>query len=260
MSGDGIVSEKRPEDYLVRGLIDFNDICYDDHAELLYKLAGQVVAHLRSYLKNEEEVTNVLQYNQQKLVDLIHVQMQGHYEDKAVASEVHVSKGFTTLRSYNYSAPVGENERDYRTPVSDKKDIGQMLFTGFMKCLYRVQRFHSDPERRFATVLENDEEVLKWFKPARGDFHIHYGSDSSYEPDFVVETKTAKFLCEPKRANEMKSDEVQAKARFAVEWCKNATEHESKHGGKPWSYLLIPDAAIADNKTIQGLAATYKLV
>ncbi len=55
------------EDYLVRGLMDFNDICYDDHATLLYKLAAQVLAHLRSYLKNEDEVLNVLQYHQQAL-------------------------------------------------------------------------------------------------------------------------------------------------------------------------------------------------
>ncbi|NLE59565.1 MAG: DEAD/DEAH box helicase family protein, partial [Planctomycetes bacterium] len=39
--GSGIIKEKRPEDYLVRGLIDFDDISYDEHAGLLYKLAGQ---------------------------------------------------------------------------------------------------------------------------------------------------------------------------------------------------------------------------
>ena len=32
MSGTGILPEERLEDYLVRGLTDFNDICYDDHA------------------------------------------------------------------------------------------------------------------------------------------------------------------------------------------------------------------------------------
>ena len=72
--GSGVVDESRPEDYLVRGLIDFNDISYDDHAALLYKLAGQVVAHLRSYLGKEEDVVNVLQYHQQVLVNLIHSQ------------------------------------------------------------------------------------------------------------------------------------------------------------------------------------------
>src|SRR4030067_1976760 len=123
MSGTGIVPEEKLEDYLVRGLIDFNDICYDDHAKLLYKLAGQVMAHLRSYLKNEEEVLNVLQYHQQALVNLVHAQMQNHYEERATSYEAHVSKGFKTLRHNNYSAPVGETDRDFRVPVSDKQDI-----------------------------------------------------------------------------------------------------------------------------------------
>src|SRR4029434_5029018 len=72
--GSGIIEEKRPEDYLIRGLIDFSDIRYDDHAALLYKLSGQVVAHLRTYLSSEEDVVNVLQYHQQPLVNLIHAQ------------------------------------------------------------------------------------------------------------------------------------------------------------------------------------------
>ena len=257
LSGTGIVPEEKLEDYLVRGLIDFNDICYDDHAGLLYKLAGQVVAHLRLYLKNEDEVLNVVQYHKQALVSMIHAQMQEHYQEKAAAYEAHVSKGFTTMRPNNYSAPAGETERDFRAPVSNKQDIRKMLFAGFGKCLYRVQKFDSDSERRFAVILENDKDVLKWFKPAKGDFQIHYASEASYEPDFVVETGTAKFLCEPKAANEIADEEVQAKARAAAEWCRYATEHERKHGGKPWSYLLIAHDAIADNKTIQGLTATY---
>jgi type III restriction enzyme len=256
MSGTGILPEERLEDYLVRGLIDFNDVCYDDHAELLYKLAGQVVTHLRSYLNNEEEVVNVLQYHQQALVNLIHAQMQEHYEEKASSYEAHLSKGFTTLRLNNYSAPAGESERDFRAPVSDKHDIRKMLFIGFRKCLYRVQKFDSDSERRFAVILENDKEVMKWFKPAKEDLRIHYTNDASYEPDFVVETKSTKFLCEAKSAAEMTDKEVQAKARAALEWCKNATAHELKHGGKPWLYLLIPHDIISDNKTLQGLAAS----
>jgi type III restriction enzyme len=106
-------------------------------------------------------------------------------------------------------------------------------------------------------VLENDKEVLKWFKPAKGDFQIHYASEASYEPDFVVETKTVKFLCEPKAASEMNDAEVLAKAKAAAEWCALATTHEKQHGGKPWTYLLIPHDVITDNKTLQGLAATY---
>jgi type III restriction enzyme len=55
MSGDGIVAEERIEDYLVRGLIDCDEIKYEEHAELLYKLAGQMVRHLQPYLSNEDD-------------------------------------------------------------------------------------------------------------------------------------------------------------------------------------------------------------
>ncbi|MDM8008073.1 MAG: hypothetical protein QUV05_18180 [Phycisphaerae bacterium] len=164
MSGDGVIEEERPENYLVRGLIDFDDISYDDHADLLYKLAGQVVSHLRSYLAGEDEVLNVLQYHQQTLVNLIHSQMQDHDEERATEYEAHVSKGFVTLRPNNYVAPADESRRHFRTTVDDRLLIRGMIFTGFRKCLCQEQKFDSDAERRFAVILENDSDVIKWLK------------------------------------------------------------------------------------------------
>ena len=255
--GSGIVPEKRPEDYLVRGLIDFDDISYDEHAGLLYKLAGQVVARLRTYLAEEDDVINVLQYHQQTLVNLIHSQMQQHFVQSASAYEAHVTRGFHTLRAANFTAAADENVRDFRAaiPEGQRDRIGSMVFGGFRKCLYPIQKFDSDPERRFAVILENDANVLKWFKPAKGDFQIHYSHEESYEPDFVVETKTEKFLCEPKRASEMTDEIVLAKADAAATWCKYATAHATENGGKPWRYLLIPHDQIQDQMTVAGLAA-----
>ena len=259
VDGSGIIKEKRSEDYLVRGLIDFDDISYDEHAGLLYKLAGQVVERLQTYLTQEDDVNNVLQYHQRTLVNLIHSQMQQHFKESAGAYEAHVTRGFHTPRANNYSAAADEGVRDFRTviPEGQRNRIGTMVFGGFRKCLYPIQKFDSDPERRFAVVLESDDNVLKWFKPAKGDLRIHYSQDESYEPDFVVETKTAKFLCEPKRASAMTDEIVLAKADAAATWCKHATAHANENGGKPWQYVLIPHDAITDNKTLAGLAATY---
>ena len=81
-------TELRLEDYLVRALIDFDDISYDDHADLLYDLAAQMVKHLRSYLKEESEVVNVLQYYQRQLAEFIHSQMQAHHWEKASGHDV----------------------------------------------------------------------------------------------------------------------------------------------------------------------------
>ena len=258
--GSGIVEEKRPEDYLVRGLVDFDDVSYDEHARLLYKLAGQVVSRLRSYLSDEEDVSNVLQFHQQTLVKLIHAQMQAHFVESASAYEAHVTRGFHTLRANNYTTPADENVRDFRVavPEGERSRIGSMVFGGFHKCLYPMQKFDSDPERRFALLLENDEEVLKWFKPAKGGFQVHYSHEASYEPDFVVETKTGKFLCEPKQAGEMTDETVLAKATAAVTWCQRATDHARENGDKPWRYLLIPHDQIRDQMTFAGLAARFE--
>jgi len=254
VSGDGTTPEDHLENYLVRGLIDFNDVSYDDHAELLYKLAGQVVKHLQSYLSTEDDVRNVLQYHQKSLVELIHAQMAEHFEEHATAYEVHITKGFTTLKPGTFSVPAGESARPFRTTVDDKLLIKGMLFGGFKKCLYPAQKFDSDSERRFALILEDDPGVLKWFKPAKGDFQIYFRQEEAYEPDFVVETKTRKWICEPKRASEMADEIVLAKARAAALWCNHAS---SANEDKPWSYMLVPHDAILGNMTLTGLAATH---
>jgi type III restriction enzyme len=207
----------------------------------------------------EDDVINVLQYHQQPLVSLIHSQMRQHFTESAGAYEAHVTRGFHTLRANNYSAAADENARDFRAaiPEGQRNRIGAMVFGGFNKCLYPIQKFDSDPERRFAVILENDDDVQKWFKPAKGDFQIHFSRDESYEPDFVVETETEKFLCEPKRANEMNDEVVIAKSNAASTWCEHATAHAKENGGKPWRYLLIPHDQIQEQMTLAGLAARY---
>lgn len=256
-SGNGVVEENRLEDYLVRGLIDFDDISYDDHATLLYKLAGQVVQRFQSYLNNEEDVKNVLQYHQKSLANLIHSQMQSHYYEEATGYEPIISEKSVSLKPATYSASKDEPVRNFRAPVDDRLNIRSMLFGGFKKSLYPIIKFDSDTERRFSVMLENEADVIKWTKPAKGVFRIHYNSETEYEPDFIVETKTTKYLCEPKRASEMQDEIVLAKTKAASEWCKHASEYEKQDSKKPWKYLLIPHDAISENKTLLGFEQMY---
>lgn len=247
-------TEERLENYLVRGLIDYDDISYDEHAALLYKLAGQLIAKLRTYLHVDDEIRNVLLYCNDQYVRLIHAQMQEHFDDGNPSYEVHVSKGFTTLTPSAFNAPADEQPRPYRTPVDEKKNIRSMLFGGFAKCLFPIQKFDSDTERRFSVLLENDKSVQKWVKPNKNTFQIHYEGDSNYEPDFVVETEGAYYLCEPKAEQEMGDETVQAKAHAAALWCK----HASSVSRKPWHYILVPHSAVDESKSLAGLAAQYE--
>jgi len=258
--GTGVVEESRLEDYLVRGLIDFDDVDYSTTSELLYKLAGQMVKHLRSYLPNEEAVKNVLQYHQHQLVNIIHGQMEQHYADRDETEfEAVVSKGFETLKAGSYTMPAGATFQFFRTPINDKLYIRSLIFEGFAKCLFPLQKFDSDSERRFSAILEDDATVLKWCKPPKGQLRIDYKSGEGYEPDFVVETKDKKYLCEPKRATEMNDEIVQAKVKAGAVWCEHASVHAKEQGGKPWEYLLIPHDRIKDNMTVAGLAASCRV-
>lgn len=257
LKASGIAPEARPENYLVRHLIDYDDVFYDEHAELLYKLSGQLVAHLRSYLPDEETGERVLQYHGKDLAKLIHAQMQAHAWTNVADYEVRVAAGFEPLRENSHMHDADEPPRPFRDTVDDRGKIRRLVFTGFRKCLYTTQKFHTDTERRFAVLLEDDATVLKWFKPAPGQFQIYYENTRNYEPDFVVETDTAIFMCEPKRADQIDTREVQAKREAAERFCEHASAHSRTVNGKPWQYLLIPHDEVRATATLAGLAARF---
>jgi len=243
--------ESRLEDYLVRGLIDQNDISYDEHADLLYDLAGQVVAHLRSYLSGDDEVRNVLQYHQNDLVAFIAAQMREHRSTSDTGFEVKVSRGFTPLKKSANLVEVGLESLDYRQTDFDKSKIGRIMFTGYQRCLYPAVKFDSDTERRFSAILERDSE--KWFKPAKGQFQIIYQDGqqhSEYVPDFVAETGDTIYMAETKARNELEDPIVLIKKKAAEQWCAHATEFNKTLGRKPWKYLLIAHDQVQENMSL----------
>lgn len=256
--GRGSIDEQRLEDYVVSGLIDFDDVAYDEHADLLYDLAEQVVSHLCSYL-SADDARKVLRLHQREIARFVHAQMQKHFwQDTDVDYEVVITRGFTALRPSAYTASAGEQPLDFRTSPADKSNMSKYIFGGFSRCLYPVQKFQSDSERKLAVILER--EALKWFKPAKGQFQIYYkwGADNpEYQPDFVAETGDRIFMLEPKASNQMTDGEVLAKKEVAVRWCQQASAHARSYGGKPWTYVLIPHDAIAENMTLEGLANQY---
>lgn len=253
----GNLLESRPEDYVVSGLIDFPDIAYDEHADLLYDLAGQVVAHLRTYL-TEDEASQVLSLHQREIARAVHAQMQDHFwKDDTVEYHHEVRQGFTEIKETAYTS-LNEPALDYRVPPPDKSNMARYLFGGFSKCLTAETKFHSDSERRLAVILER--EASKWLRPAKGQFQMYYRSGSDhleYQPDFVAETANSVLMLEPKMATQMQDKDVLAKADVAVQWCAWASEHARTYGGKPWRYVLIPHDAITDNMTLDFLVKQF---
>lgn len=242
------IREQRFEDYIVKKLIDYDDIDYFTQAELLYDLAGQAVAHYQAQNYSENELHEVFDIYGAELARLIRAEMMAHFWEEATDYEVQVSRGFTELKQCNYTAVAGQTAHNYRDTVTELSKIKQMLFGGFSRCLYPLQKFDSDTERRFAVILERD--ALKWFKPAKGQFQIYYklGSEQpEYIPDFVAETDSMILMVETKKRDDLSSDEVKSKAAAAVRWCSHASAHAATVGSKPWRYLLVPHDEIKES-------------
>jgi type III restriction enzyme len=254
-------SEAKPENYIVHALIDFDDVSYDDHADLIYDLATQAVEHLKSYLLSKDDVNNVLSNNRKLIAETIHTQMAGHFWEKADTYEVEVRSGFTPLKTCAYTVTADQSVQPYRDTVNDKGKIKQMLFGGFRKCLYPVQKFDSDTERRFSVILERDAQ--KWFKPAKGQFKIFYKEGTEhpeYVPDFVAETEGCVLMVETKSQAEMGDTKVHAKAAAAVKWCENSSDYLLKNGGKAWKYLLIPHDEVKENFQLRDYISKFELL
>ncbi|HUW26315.1 MAG TPA: DEAD/DEAH box helicase family protein [Gallionella sp.] len=255
--GQGSNEESRMEDYIVSGLVGFDDVSYDDQADLLYDLATQIVKHFCSYL-SEQDARKVLRCYQRPIAQFIHAQMQEHSWEEAVNYEVVVSKGYTEFKPSAYTYSVNEPPADYRISPADKSNMSKYVFGGFKRCLYPVQKFDSEAERVLAVILDRDAE--KWFKPAKGQFQIFYkqgATHQEYQPDFVAETKDTIYMLEPKASNQMDDAIVLAKKEAAIKWCKNASDYAAANGGKPWRYVLIPHNAIAQNMTLDGLVKQF---
>jgi len=192
-----VIDGQTLEDHIVGALVDFDDVAYEDHSDLLYDLAGQAARHLLSYL-TDEQARKVLRLHGGEIASVLHDQMQQHFwQDSAGDHEVVVTRGFSALRDRAYTRSAEEKLLDYRVSPADKSNMARYLFGGFSRCLYAEEKFQSEAERKLAVILERDCE--KWFKPAKGQFQLYYRSGTEhleYQPDFVAETGTRIFMLE----------------------------------------------------------------
>ncbi len=245
---------ERPETYLVDQLIQRDEIDYDPHADLLENLSGQVIAELRRYLTNEDEVRNVAMHHRRTLADLIWLQMREHKVEDEVEYIPSIVKAYTVLRAQTLNSGDGQLHPFSQDPPAGVP-IRRLVFTGFEKCCFNAQKFDSfEGEFQLARLLERDPDVLKWLKPAHGQFRIIYDGGRNYHPDFVVETHTERFVVELKRADWAEDEPVRRKAKAAALWCHHASQLVT---AKPFSYLLIPHQGFGPQYTFETLRAQY---
>ncbi len=89
-AGDNLT---RPEDAILAEMLDeYNDISYDDHADLLYRLLGEVVTSIRERLKDEKEVESAVICNAGPLAEAVYEQLKKHEIVYADGWETKVSR------------------------------------------------------------------------------------------------------------------------------------------------------------------------
>ena len=241
-------SSKRPAvEQLIVSLIDFDDIDYDEISDLLYKLVGQAVEAIRRNAPGitDDELNERVHAYKQSISDNIYNQMKEHY--RIIPGEFKINKVLPFSKILDQPIIVNNwGTLDFHDPVpAQKSAVVKIVYVGFKKSYYTKYRFDSSTELDFAFILETSNEVFKWIRPVPNQFNIYWSSGArKYEPDFIVETADAIYMCETKAEKDVNDADVQAKAEAAREFCRRASEFTAQNGGKPWHYIIIPHTLV----------------
>ena len=241
-------SSKRPAvEQLIASLIDFDDVDYDEISDLLYKLVGQAVDAIRSNAPgiSDDDLNERVHAFKQSLADNIYKQMKEHY--RIIPGEFKINRVLPFSKILDQQIIINNwGTLDFHNPIpTQKSTVVKFVYVGFKKSYYTKYRFDSSTELDFAFILETNNEVLKWIRPVPNQFNIYWSSGAKkYEPDFIVETADAIYMCETKAEKDVNDADVQAKAEVAREFCRRASEFTTQNGGKPWHYIIIPHTLV----------------
>lgn len=221
----------------------------DSISELSYDDADFIIDVVKQYLAqipvDEEEKKKIVRRYAGLIVNDIKKQIYAHMDRKT--QDVHiVQKDLIVFRKFVKSVKKDGQVR-YDKPFTDKSNIKKYLFTGYRKSYYPANAFDSDTERLFSIILEEDPDAIRWIKPPLNQLGLFWKAGQQYNPDFLVETTTGKYMVEVKALNEVNNEEVVSKAREGIRWCTFATTADPDH--KTWEYRLISDDNIHPGNT-----------
>lgn len=214
-------------------LDSISELSYDD-ADFIIDIVGQYLALIDG---DEENKRKVVRRYASLIISDIRKQIYEHMERKT--QDIHIiQKDLILFRKFVKNVKKDGRVR-FDKPFTDKSNIKKYLFTEYKKAYYNENAFDSDTERLFSIILEEDSDVIRWIKPPLNQLGLFWQAGQQYNPDFLVETKARKYMVEVKAANEVTSDEVVAKAREGIKWCRFASKADPDN--KTWEYRLISD-------------------
>ena len=249
--GGRVDIELNPRGMIMQLLREKSRVDYRKCADLLQKLVYQAQAHYESKY-GIDGARNILFIYRGSIVEEIYRQLLRHLvrEEGLFVEKIVDETRVNRPQSYNYVESVDLYE-------GFRSDIRSVLFVGIEKGVFDSAKFDSTPELKLARLMEQDANVEKWLRPAPTEFEIKYDGDRYYEPDFVAETPSTKFLIEVKRHDQIDNDDVLKKKRRAVEYCELATEWSKANHKKPWRHLFIPDDKIYEAASFVTIAEQF---
>lgn len=221
----------------------------DSISELSYDDADFIIDVVEQYLSqitgDEEEKKKIVRRYAGLIVNDIKKQIYTHMDRKT--QDIHiVQKDLIVFRKFVKNVKKNGQVR-YDKPFTDRSNIKKYLFTGYKKSYYPANAFDSNTERQFSVILEEDPDVIRWIKPPLNQLGLFWKAGQQYNPDFLVEMATGKYMVEVKALNEVNNEEVVSKAREGTRWCTFASTADPDH--KTWEYRLISDDNIHPGNT-----------
>lgn len=246
-----------PEYSILELLKKESEIDYENNSDVLYKLCAQAVNAIKSSLKKPETLGDTILMYRELIANKIYEQVKANITIVTTAKSKPEAEPYSLILSWNYSKEKGEEILNYTQTVNAKL-LSSKVFSGFAKSCHDKYKFDSIPEKRFAEIIENSGDVIKWLRPASKQFNIWYNNNSDrYVPDFVAETKDVIYLIEIKAENELEDNIVKLKSDAAINYCKSATEINKKRKEKTWKYVLIPHDKTDTNMTFMKLVTEF---
>lgn len=232
----------------------------DSISELSYDDADFVIDVVEQYLSqipgDEEDKRRIVRRYATLIVSDIRQQIYEHMDK--TTQDIHIiQKDLILFRKFVKNVKEDGKVR-FDKPFTDKSNIKQYLFTGYKKSYYPSNAFDSDTERLFSIILEEDPDVIRWIKPPLNQLGLFWKAGQQYNPDFLVETFSGKFMVEVKALNEVNSEEVVSKAKEGIKWCRFASTADPDH--KKWEYKLISDDNIHPGNTCKYTLGTAHAV
>ncbi|MFR6397578.1 DEAD/DEAH box helicase [Ruminococcus sp.] len=172
----------------------------DTISELSFDDADFVIDVVEQYLSqidgSEEEKRQIVRRYASMIVNDIRKQIYDHVDRKT--EDIHlIQKDLIIFKKFIKSVKQ-DGQVHFDKPFTDKSNIKKYLFTGYKKAYYPSNAFDSDSERLFSIILEEDPDVIRWIKPPLNQLGLFWKAGQQYNPDFLVETTTGKFMVEVK--------------------------------------------------------------